>query len=296
MKKISVIIVTYNSLKFIGDCLSSIFKYNDIGEFLEVIIVDNHSDDQLDLFEYVKRRFGDKVTLIDSGDNCGYGKGNNIGIRRAKGEVVVVMNPDVRLVDSIFANILSQIKESNVGMLGVDFVDGSCPYYFKRDYTTVFRELFFRYYQNRRKFDSKKMFLSGSFLVFKRDIFFKAGSFDENIFMYSEEADISNRISLLGFNIIWCPNIRVLHLAHGRSFNKKLDRIRLESGLYYEKKYGLNSEKIYKTTLKVLTIKIIISRLIHDSFKYENLRKFLDNLRQFHHDNIQYYNDCNESN
>lgn len=282
MKRISIIIVTYNSFKLIEDCLSSIYKFNDIGESLEVIIVDNHSDDQNRLFEFIKGKYGDKVLLIDSGRNCGYGTGNNIGVMHSTADIIVVMNPDIRLVAPIFQKIIYSMNKPNNGLLGVDFVDGSSPYYFKRDYSTIYNELFFKYYVWKRKFDSKKMFLSGSFLVFNKKAFIHAGKFDENIFMYSEEADISNRIMQCGYVVKWCPNIKVLHLAHGREFNKKMDTIRLESGLYYERKFGVDSKKVYRNSVIILYIKIVVSLLTCNKRKYHHFKHTLCNLREFY--------------
>ena len=103
---ISFVIVTYNSHSLIIDCLESIFKYNDIGENLEVIVVDNSSSEQDKMFSDISNRYGERVTLIDSGKNGGYGFGNNIGISRSHSDIVIVMNPDVRFVRPILDRIL----------------------------------------------------------------------------------------------------------------------------------------------------------------------------------------------
>lgn len=282
MGKLSIIIVTYNSLHLILDCLKSIFKYNDIEDKLEVIIVDNDSSQCAEMFNKIESIYDNRVKLIKSDKNGGYGYGNNIGIRASQADKVVVMNPDVRFVSPILSSVIEVLSGGNVGMIGVDFVDGSSPYYFKRGHSSLFRSLFAKYFIWRRKYNANEMYMSGSFLAFNKLAFLKAGMFDENLFMYSEEADITNRILSNGYEVKWCPNIKVLHLAHGRDFNPTLDRIRLESGTYYEKKYGVDSEKSYKISVQALTIRYWIAKLLMKKERAKNYSLMLDSLNKFH--------------
>ena len=282
MKKLSIIIVTYNSFHLIFDCLDSVFKYNDIGDGLEVIIVDNDSSQCTEMFNKIESIYGNRVKLIKSDKNGGYGYGNNIGIRASQADKVVVMNPDVRFVSPILSSVIEVLSSGNVGMIGVDFVDGSSPYYFKRGHSSLFRSLFAKYFIWRRKYDANEMFMSGSFFAFDKQAFYKAGMFDENLFMYSEEADITNRMLSKGYEVIWCPNIKVLHLAHGRDFNPVLDRIRLESGDYYEKKYGVDSEKTYRLSVQELTIKYWVAKFICQEEKANKFSLMLDSLKTFY--------------
>lgn len=286
MKQLSIVIVTYRSRKHIIDCLESIYKYNDIGDTLEVIIVENNSEEKDLMFEDIRSRFNEQVTLINSGANVGYGTGNNIGIKACTSPYVIVMNPDVRLVCPIFKDVIEALNKPRVGMIGVDFVDGSPAYYFKKEYRTVFKSVFLRLYLWRRKYNSKTMFMSGSFFAFNKEAFNKAGRFDENIFMYSEEADITNRMLSSGYKVEWCPQIKVLHLAHGREYNEKLHKIRMESGKYYDEKYNLDSEKIYKIEVKALKIDLFISKMLFMRNRAEGIRQTLNTVVNSHN-NLQ---------
>ena len=107
-KKISIIIVTYNSELHIYDCLDSIFKYNDIGDDLEIIIVDNMSNNVDQMFTSIKEKYASTVKLVKNHINGGYGQGNNVGIRLAKSDIIMIMNPDVRLLQPVF-NIMSNL-------------------------------------------------------------------------------------------------------------------------------------------------------------------------------------------
>ena len=255
MKKISIIIVTYNSLRLIGDCLNSIFEHNDIGDMLNVIVVDNASPDQKELFFYIQENYKDKaVTVYDAGENGGYGKGNNFGMAKTDAEIVVVMNPDVRFIYPVFKQILKEFENQNLGMAGVDFIDGSLPYYFKPEYKTFYRSFYIHQYIRRRKYDSQKMFMSGSLLIFDRKSFIDAGCYDENIFMYYEEADITNRIQRTGKEVVWLKDMMVEHLAHGRKYNQKLIDIGYDSYEYYCRKYGISAKKGYLINKGILII------------------------------------------
>lgn len=282
MKQLSIVIVTYRSRKHIIDCLESIYKYNDIGDTLEVIIVENNSEEKDLMFEDIRSRFNEQVTLVNSGANVGYGTGNNIGIKACTSPYVIVMNPDVRLVCPIFKKVIKALDDPKVGMIGVDFVDGSPAYYFKKEYRTVFNTVFQRLYLWRRKYNSTTMFMSGSFLAFNKKSFIEAGCFDENIFMYSEEADITNRMLLTGYKVEWCPQIKVLHLAHGRDYNEKLHKIRLQSGSYYDKKYNIDKEKFFRTEVKSLKIDIFISKLLGKKQRAKDLESALNTVIQNH--------------
>lgn len=97
MKELSVIIVTYNSEPDIYGCLEALFAHNDLGEALEVIVVDNNSSCFAHMQDELKRLYGDKVKVCSNKQNGGYGQGNNIGIKHATSPVIMIMNPDVRL-------------------------------------------------------------------------------------------------------------------------------------------------------------------------------------------------------
>lgn len=279
--KISIIIVTYNSIDLIIDCLNSIFKYNDIGNSLEVIIADNASDDQDNMFDLVRREFvNHKIKLYNTGENGGYGKGNNFGIAHAKADLIIIMNPDVRFVSPIFNRIIEEFKDPELGMAGLEFVDGSSPYYFKPEHNTLLRSMFMHYYIKRRKYNSKLMYMSGSLLIFNRSIFIAAGKYDENIFMYYEEPDITNRILNIGKKVKWLKGIMVLHLAHGRRFNENLTNINNNSFEYYCNKYGIDSQKHYRINKRILQLKIVASKIIRNNQKTELFTKTVANLNR----------------
>lgn len=267
MKKISLIIVTYNSSNLIEDCLDSVFKFNDIGDGLEVIIVDNASKDQEQLFQLISDKYGNKVLLIDGKCNGGYGKGNNIGVSHSTGDILIVMNPDIRLTMPTFKTIIDVFSDENVGMIGVNFIDGSNPFYYKPEYLYVFNELTLKYSIKRRKFNPQKMYMSGSLLGFTRRAYIECGGFDENIFLYLEEPDITNRIQKHGHDVKWCSDIYVHHLPHSIIFNSFTYSTLLESLKYYANKYNIDIKKNIRTRIRYYKIKQLVSRALNKKNK-----------------------------
>ena len=276
MKQLSVIIVTYNSERLIFDCLDSIYKYNDIGEELEVIVVDNCSVYVDALFSKIKLQYKDKVVLIKSPVNGGYGHGNNQGIKIATSSRLIVMNPDVRLVNPVFKKIIHKMNSNkNLGLMGVKFVDGSNALYYKPEHQTLFRLIFSKQFLKLGLYNSKHVFFSGSFLIFDKSSFTKVGLFDEIFFMYYEEADVSNRLLAIDKEVLLAEDLSVLHLAHGRKVNYNLLRIESKSRQYYCEKYPFNINGYYKKHLLIYRLKYLVSRLIDNKLKSEEFKVWI---------------------
>src|SRR3989344_4336914 len=90
MIDLSIIIVSYNTKDFIGECIDSI-KKNTKNLNYEIIVVDNASSDNS--LEMLKTKFPD-VILVESKENIGFSKANNLGVEKSKGKYVLFLNPD----------------------------------------------------------------------------------------------------------------------------------------------------------------------------------------------------------
>ena len=112
-KKITIVILTYNSEKDIFDCLQTVYQYNDIGDDLEVIVVDNNSLGVDKMFSNIAQIYPN-VILVKNSTNAGYGAGNNVGIKIASAPIVMIMNPDVRLLEPIFSSALNSFQDNSV--------------------------------------------------------------------------------------------------------------------------------------------------------------------------------------
>ena len=239
---ISYIIVTYKSEMLIEECIRSILKFNHDSEF-EIIVVDNSPSEHKFLTEDICSKFNHKIIYM-SNENLGYGQGNNIGIKKSKGDIICIVNPDVRFVEP-YVNIVNDYFSCNKNNALISFkqIGGSdLSFYLKPDYYIPFFNSFIVKIFN--KFDifySRYFYLSGACFFIKKDNFEKIGLFDENFFMYFEEPDISNRFLQNKLKIYYNNNVKYVHLIGNRdSISHSLIQYELKSWIYYLKKYQLN--------------------------------------------------------
>ncbi len=280
-KKLSIIIVTYNSTKLIVECLDSIVKHNDLGDALEVIIVDNNSADQEELAAIIAQYKNLDILYLPTNKNGGYGAGNNVGVAQAKAPHILIMNPDVRIENPVFKTILDEFEANpKLAMTGVTFSDNSLPLYFKPEYYTVCKVLPVRFLVKYNLLRPHQTFLQGSFLTFDKEAFLQAGGFDENIFLYFEEPDITNRLLEIGKETKLLADIQVLHLTHDRKFNPFLVGVEVDSLNYYITKFKLNRKKVVRQYMLVNKIKYWISCIINNQAKKEEFKAWVDALKE----------------
>jgi len=241
-KKLSVIIVSYNCLEYLKDCLRSVKEKNDIGEALEIIVVDNSTDDET--VKYLRREEKDIVCIPN--ENRGFGQGNNVGAAVAGGDILLFLNPDTVLTEPVFGWALERFEaDPSLGLFGVELVgpDGKrnssyglrMPLGLVR--TTLCNVLVFF-----RVFIPRIMYSSGADIFVRKKAFFDAGCFDENFFMYCEEADLLNRVNALGLKNGYYRDKKIIHLE-GKTLQSNLYSTytrQMKSRKYYCEKYGLD--------------------------------------------------------
>lgn len=247
-KEISVVILTYNSKNLIRDCLNSIFTYNDIGDALEVIVVDNNSQECDSMFAWIKQIYGDTIKLIKNDKNGGYGQGNNVGIRAASAPIILIMNPDVKLFKPIFRAALNNYeKDVHLGLLGMAQYENEKTR--RQSYlslsSSIFSLFLFKLYHKLNLYSPRLFCIHGSCFFIKKQALVDIGYFDENIFMYSEEIDIHIRLSNSNKYFIKYDNSLVyIHPMHNRTETVRLLRVRFMSYIYVCKKNGFNEKRI----------------------------------------------------
>lgn len=286
MKKISIVIVTYNSIALIKECIDSIFNNNDLPtDKIEVLVVDN-SDfaTSNELFDFIKNLYGDKVVLIKNETNLGYGHGNNIGVNAATGEIICIMNPDVRFIEPLLQTVQNNFeKDSNLGLLGFKQLGGkNLSFYLKPENNCgIFNSLIIKVTNAFNLFNPDKFYLSGAFLFLDKSKFIEIGKFDENIFMHLEEPDISNRILKKGYSIRYLKQFKYLHLVGDRKtvsdFTIKLQTTSLN---YYIEKYKINKKWFCDKVEMEYKIKIALANLISDKQRAKNFKNEFKNLKE----------------
>lgn len=227
---LSIVIVNYKSKEKIKKCLKSILLADLSGLNWELIVVENDSGDDLsDLLTDFKNS-----KLIKSDKNLGMGGGNNLGIKIAQGEFILILNPDTELKPEAIKTLFRYIKENkDVYIIGPKLLnpDLSLQYscsYFPRPWTPIFRRTFIgKFFQKHldwflmKDFDHKSTrevdWLMGSCLLIRSDDF---DGFDERFFMYFEDIDVCRRAWHYGKKVVYHPEAEVIH-HHARESAKK---------------------------------------------------------------------------
>jgi len=225
--RISIVIVNYNVRFFLEQCLHSVRKALSNIEG-EVFVVDNNSLDGS--IAMVRDKFPE-VIAIENKENLGFSKANNQAIRKAKGEYILLLNPDTVVEEDTFLKILGFMdKHSEAGALGVKMIDGKGNFLpeSKRALPTPWIS-FYKIFGLSWLFPKSSKFgqyhlgyldkeetheveiLPGAFMLLRKAALDKAGLLDEAFFMYGEDIDLSYRIIKAGYKNFYFPNTAIIH-------------------------------------------------------------------------------------
>ncbi len=228
---VSIIIVNYKSSHYIMDCLASaeatLIANNDI----EWIVVDNASGDESKQLITSAYPF---VQWLEMGYNAGFARANNAGIKIAKGEAVLLLNPDTLLLPGAIEQTVSQFLSSNHIACGVQLVHADRSPQFSGSYFVkggLNHLLPLPYWGSTLKaiaslFKTNKPaivqataeqlvdWISGAFLMVKKSAIEKVGLMDEDFFLYGEEVEWCSRLNKLGSLCLY-GNIQIIHLIGG---------------------------------------------------------------------------------
>jgi len=218
MKKLSVIIVSYKVRYYLEQCIVSVERATkDIDR--EILVVDNHSGDGT--VEYLRTRFADRITLIESSHNLGFSRANNIAIRQSESEYVLLLNPDTFVSETSISEVLGFMdthpKAGGAGVM-MHNADGSVALESRRGLPTPWVSLqkmlgvSKRYYMSQLPWDKPGQIevVSGAFFMLRRKAIDKVGMLDEDFFMYGEDIDLSYRILKGGYENWYIP-AKIVH-------------------------------------------------------------------------------------
>lgn len=221
--EISVIIVNYNGKKYLKDCIGSLLL-NKTPKF-EIIVVDNGStDSSLEILkDPLIHNSKYKIHLIKNRTNLGFAGGNNIGIKYAKGEYVLLLNNDTVVENFFLTNLLKAFKEiPNLGcaqpkivlMRDPNVID-SCGSFFT-DSSFLYH---YGYDKNQELEIYNKPFpvfsVKGVAMLIRKSLVGKIGLFDDDFWSYYEETDFCHRVWLAGYECWYYPKAKIFHAAGG---------------------------------------------------------------------------------
>ncbi len=208
--KISVILLSYNSRRDLTECIPSVLKQG--WPNVEIIVVDNASSDGTPAFI---RSTYPGIKLIETGSNCGYAGGNNIGANYADGDIVIVANPDtlmnprwlLELVKPFYYDPTLRATTSKILVYGQDRIN-TCANISHFTGVTFCRGL----NDTPSGFAAQEEVgaVSGCSFAIRGAVFRELGYFDQDFFLYLEDTDLSWRLRLAGHRIRYAPS-SILH-------------------------------------------------------------------------------------
>jgi len=288
---LSIIIINYKTEDLTRQTLGAVFKADPPAGKMEVILVDNHSQDETPAM--ITHQFP-QVKQILSSTNLGFAGGNNLGLRQAKGRYLLLLNSDTIIDQDCLVKMVDYMdKNPQVGLstCRVELADGridpashrgfptpwaSLTYYLGLEKLFPHSPLLAQYHQGWKdltvvhKIDSP----AGAFFFLRKSALNQAGLLDEAFFMYGEDIELAFRIKKAGWQVMYVPITKITHLkgASGLNSSTKLQRITTTQSFFdamklfyqkhYRKKYffllkwcvffGINIIKF----IKILTIKL----------------------------------------
>jgi len=269
--KISIIIPSWNTKGLLRNCLKS------LGSSYEIIVVDNGSTDGSPVM--VEKEFP-HVLLIKNKKNLGFGAANNQGMKRAKGDYLLLLNSDTIVKDKaplLMAKYLKEYKE--VGVVGCQLLnkDGSLqpsagPFPgLKIALIMLFLEHWFGDLVRSSFKTAKEVdWVMGAAFMLRREILEKVGFMDEGLFMYMDEVEYSLRIKKAGYKVVFYPRAQIIHLWEGSSRTGRTDPIlNIYRGLiyFYKKHYPQWQLPILRLMLKLKAgLSYFLGLILHNNY------------------------------
>lgn len=264
---LSVIIVNYNVRHFLEQCLYSLHKST--VRDLQVIVVDNQSTDGS--IEFLQPKFP-VVQFLQAGANLGFAKACNKGLQYANGNYILFLNPDTIIAEDTLEKCIHFLEtHADAGAVGVRMLDGAGRFLkeskraFPSPLTSLFKlfglstlfprsKTFSRYYLGHLDAtqNHKVDVLAGAFIMVRKHILEKLGSFDETFFMYGEDIDLSYRIQKGGFNNYYLAETEIIHFKGESTKRGSLNYVRMfyqAMSLFVHKHYGGAKASIFNAAI-----------------------------------------------
>ena len=267
VKLVSAIVLNYRSPQHVVRCVQALlqqqFQNSDFKiqtskfDWLEIIVVDNDSDDES--IGVIRNRLSavPDVLILENHGNNGFGKGNELGIRRAQGEYLLIINPDNELnPDALSLMVDAMERDPSIGILAPQLVheDGTV----RDSYRTfphlsdvIIKRTFLKKYfpdqlKNYLQSDSDPEicrntdWVVGACLLMKKDFYRRIGGFDPRFFLFFEDIDLCRRCWLAGKRVVYFPQAKATdrkrRLSEGGVLSlawNKTGRIHIASAIKY---------------------------------------------------------------
>jgi len=265
--QISIVIVSYNVCGILRDCLLSIREHAVIP--CEVIVVDNASLDST--VEMVKNEFPE-VVLIASKENLGFSPGNNLGMDKATGEFILLLNPDTLLLPGALEQWLSFHQSQNAGISGPQLLNADRSLQISTwktpGLTASAMELLYlhrlfkigQYPLQQFSTDFTCDFVSGAAMLFERKWFEKMGGLDPILF-WMEDVDYCYRFRMQGLTCVYFHEPQIIHLG-GQSSKSNYNRV-ISNQLISRLKFSRKHRSGFSSAMMVFVLRLhILTRIL----------------------------------
>ena len=282
--KLSVIIVNYNVQYYIEQCINSVERAVS-GIDAEIFVVDNASQDGS--VEYLKKKFGNRIHLIESYRNLGFARANNKAIKMSTGEYVLLLNPDTFVGEDAIRTVLCFMDEHpQAGGTGVMMhnADGTVARESRRGLPTPFvsflKMIGFsrRYYLSHLSWDMPGQIevISGAFLMVRQSVLEQVGLLDKDFFMYGEDIDLSYRILKGGYENWYVP-AHILHYKGESTQKSSFGYVHVfyqAMLIFFRKHYGHLSFLITAPIKIAIYLRALIALIQMQSYKMSKMLGF----------------------
>lgn len=296
---LSIIIVNYNTSNDIDHLLKSIITFETTYNDYEIIIIDNNSGDK-----GLKKLFSDYpfIKIINAPRNGGFAYGNNLGINKSSGDIILLLNPDTYLEDNSINKLYNRLSnDPHIDFIGPKLLypnGKNQSYYLPKTFLTPWRlfcetfflnrifptiKIFNSYYRTYMNYNNEAFVeqISGAAFMFKKSVINKIGLLDDNFFMYYEESDYCFQAVKNGFKLLYYPQSVIIH-SEGSSQKTNINAIpklrikwEIDSFKYYFKK-NFSKQSYYFSVVFLIMLSIsrgLLSLIRHDNFFKNHLYK-----------------------
>lgn len=224
---VSVSVVSHGQLDMVADLLADLEKYCLSSHFEVVLTINTKELKQINVEFY-----SFPIKIINNDQPKGFGANHNQAFKASSGTFFCVLNPDVRMVVNPFPALIKILENSKVGVCAplVINMNGDIEDSARRFPTP--RGILKKFFSRKRLPDYAigqqavtPDWVGGMFMLFSSDTYKQINGFDERYFLYYEDVDICARLTNLGFHVVLCPVVKVVHLAQ-RASHKNLKYLR----------------------------------------------------------------------
>ncbi len=263
--KTAVVILNWNGKKLLQEFLPSVVQHSEAEA--EIYVVDNASTDDSILF--LETEFPE-VNVIKNGENYGYAKGYNEGLKYIEADLYVLLNSDVAVTENWLPPIIEQFKNNpKIAAAQPKILDYKNKSYFeyagaaggfidKFGYPYCRGRIFYSLEKDEGQYDdiSEIFWASGACLFVRSNAFYKAGGFDEDYFAHQEEIDLCWRLFNLDYKTLFVGDSKVYHLGGGtlKNTNPKKTYLNFRNSLF----------NLLKNLPKRKIISVIFIRMLFD--------------------------------